>query len=72
MLDNPSISLEALRNHSEVQNIVKSISPDLKERRTGKPQECNVFSNRYIILQDDDRYRFVLDREAQEAIAEDH
>ena len=64
MLDNSHIPLESLSKNLEVQKIVKSISPDLEERRKGKPQECSVFLKPYTTLRIESSYRFVVDREA--------
>ena len=63
-----AISLEEILNHPQVKKFTDDISAELLERKEYAPPQCEVFSHPFTVLQDTDRYRFELDREAEKQL----
>ena len=68
MADHSTLSLEELLNHPQVEKVAGDINAELVERRSYSPPRCEVFSHQYTVLQETDRYRFELDREAEKQL----
>ena len=68
MPDNNTINLEELLNHPQVEKVTGDVNAELLERRKYLPPRCEVFSHRYTLLQETDRFRFELDREAEKQL----
>ena len=74
MSENKVIKLKDILNHPQVKKVTDDVNAATLERRTYSPPECAVFSNAYTVIEETDRYRFELDKEAeklarQEALA---
>jgi pyrophosphate--fructose-6-phosphate 1-phosphotransferase len=54
-----------LLKHPAVQRAVDDCSPELKARRDYRPPMCEVFQAPYTVLEETDRYRFTIDKEAE-------
>ncbi|MBT8331820.1 MAG: 6-phosphofructokinase, partial [Deltaproteobacteria bacterium] len=65
MPEKQAINLEELLNHPRVKKVTDDVNAELIERRKYAPPACEVFSHPYTVLQDKDRYRFELDKEAE-------
>jgi len=65
MPDHSTLNLEELLKHPQVEKATGDINAELLERRNYAPPRCSVFSHPYTVLQETDRYRFELDREAE-------
>jgi pyrophosphate--fructose-6-phosphate 1-phosphotransferase len=63
-----NISLEEILDHIQVKKAIDDTSADLLERREYSPLQCEAFTHRYTVLQETDRYRFELDREAEKQL----
>jgi pyrophosphate--fructose-6-phosphate 1-phosphotransferase len=63
-----TISLDKILNHPQVKKAVEDINAELLERRKFSPSRCKAFSHPYTVLQETDRYRFELDREAEKQL----
>ena len=63
-----AISLEEILNHPTVKKATDDINAESLERRSYSPPQCEVFSHPYTILQETDRYRFELDRQAEKLL----
>ena len=63
-----AISLEEILNHPTVKKATDDINAEMVERRAYSPLQCEVFSHPYTILQETDRYRFELDRQAEKLL----
>ncbi|MFH2220401.1 MAG: 6-phosphofructokinase [Pseudomonadota bacterium] len=61
-------SLEELLSHPEVEKATQNINPELVERREYAPPVCEVFNHPYTALQESDRFRFKVDKEAREQL----
>jgi len=59
------LSLEDILSHPHVRRATDDINTELVERRKYVPAPCQVFSHRYTVLRDTERYRFEVDREAE-------
>ena len=68
MKDIDPISTEDLLKIPEVQRTTSSISPELIERRGYVPPKCKVFESAHTILEDNDRVKFTIDREARKQL----
>jgi len=65
MPENMAVNLEKILNHPEVKRVTDDVNTEILERRKYSPPQCDVFSSRYIFLQETDQYRFELDKEAE-------
>ena len=65
MPDHSTLNLEELLKYPQVEKATGDINAELLERRNYAPPRCSVFSHPYTVLQETDRYRFELDREAE-------
>ena len=63
-----SIPLEDLLKHPEVQEVTSNINQELVERREYVPPICKVFTYSYTALQDNSKFRFVVDNEAKKQL----
>jgi len=63
-----SIPLEDLLKHPEVQKVTSNINQELVERREYNPPICKVFTYSYTALQDNSKFRFVIDNEAKKQL----
>jgi pyrophosphate--fructose-6-phosphate 1-phosphotransferase len=63
-----AISLEEILNHPAVKKATDNINAESLERRSYSPLRCEVFSHPYTIVQETDRYRFELDRQAEKLL----
>ena len=68
MADAKTISAEELLCMKEVETITSPVNRELIERRRSQPQVCGVFEHRFTHLEEDDRYTFEVDREAQKQL----
>ena len=68
MKDIDPISTEDLLKNPEVQKATGSINPELIERRGYVPPKCKVFESACTILEDNDRIKFTIDREARKQL----
>jgi pyrophosphate--fructose-6-phosphate 1-phosphotransferase len=65
MTTNETDRVNALLRHPEVVEVTQNINAELIERRNYQPPVCSVFENPYTMLQEDGRYQFDIDREAE-------
>jgi pyrophosphate--fructose-6-phosphate 1-phosphotransferase len=63
-----SLPLENLLKHPEVQKVTSNINQELVERREYAPPVCKVFTYPYTVLQDNSKFRFVIDNEAKKQL----
>lgn len=63
-----TINLEELLRHPQVEKVTGDVNAELLERRNYAPPCCEVFSHPYTILEETDRYRFELDKEAEKQL----
>ena len=63
-----AIRLEKILNHPAVKKATDDINAESLERRSYSPLRCEVFSHPYTIVQETDRYRFELDRQAEKLL----
>ncbi|MBU3981174.1 MAG: 6-phosphofructokinase [Proteobacteria bacterium] len=63
-----SMSLEDLLKHPDVQKVTSNINQELVERREYAPPVCKVFTYPYTVLQDNSKFRFVIDKEAKKQL----
>jgi hypothetical protein len=63
-----SLPLEDLLKHPEVQKVTSNINRELVERREYAPPVCKVFTYPYTALQDNSKFRFVIDNEAKKQL----
>ena len=68
MKDKDPNSIEVLLKHPEVQVATNKINQELIERRKYSPPQCSVFKSPYILLKDDDRFSFNIDKEARKLL----
>ncbi len=68
MTKQTSVRVEDLLRHPEVRKATDNVNQELIERRKYVPLKCDVFSGKYAVLKDDDRYRFVIDKEAEKQL----
>jgi pyrophosphate--fructose-6-phosphate 1-phosphotransferase len=68
MPDHSAINLEKILNHPQVEKFTGDINAELVERRNYSPSRCEVFSHQYTVMQETDRYRFELDKEAEKQL----
>jgi len=68
MPDNKTLNLEDILNHPQVKKVTDDVNAELLERRKYLPPPCEVFSHPYTVLEETDRYRFELDREAEKQL----
>ena len=59
------MDLQKILDHPIVKSAVDDVNRTLMDRRAFKPPVCKVFSNKYTTLEEADRYRFTIDREAE-------
>jgi pyrophosphate--fructose-6-phosphate 1-phosphotransferase len=57
--------LQEILESPMVKKAVDDVNRELLDRRAFKPPICKVFSHTYTILEETDRYRFSIDREAE-------
>jgi pyrophosphate--fructose-6-phosphate 1-phosphotransferase len=57
--------LQKVLENPTVKKAVSDVNRELTARRAFKPPICNVFSHPYTTLEETDRYRFTIDREAE-------
>ncbi len=65
MAETPTPDLGDLLQHPVVQRAVDDCSLELKARRDYRPPACEVFHTAYTVLEETDRYRFTIDKEAE-------
>ena len=65
MTKNSALNLQEVLNSSTVKKAVDDVNRELIERRAFQPPTCKVFSHSYTVLEDTDRYRFTIDKEAE-------
>ncbi len=63
-----TIRLEEILNHPKVKKAIDDVNAEMLERRAYSPLQCEVFSHPYTVLQETDRYRFELDRQAEKLL----
>ncbi|QTA91916.1 6-phosphofructokinase [Desulfonema magnum] len=63
-----SVRLKDLLKHPEVLKATDNVNQELIERRKYVPLKCDIFSGDYTVLKDDDRYKFVIDKEAEKQL----
>ena len=68
MPKNKAINLEEILNHPRVKRVTDDVNAEILERRKYSPPQCDVFSNSYTVLEETDRYRFELDKEAEKQL----
>ncbi len=68
MPQDKAINLEKILNHPQVKKVTDDVNVELLERRQYSPPQCAVFSHPYTVLQETDRFRFELDREAEKQL----
>ena len=68
MSENKSINLKDILNHPQVKKVTDDVNAATLERRNYSPPECDVFSNTYTVIEETDRYRFELDKEAEKQL----
>ncbi|OEU63675.1 MAG: phosphofructokinase [Desulfobacterales bacterium PC51MH44] len=68
MSEKKSIPLEDLLKHPEVQKVTSNINQELVERREYAPPVCKIFTYPYTALQDNSKFRFVVDNEAKKQL----
>lgn len=64
-----TMSVEELLNKEQVLEIIDDVSREVKERREFIPPRCEIFSSPYTILQEDDSFKFTLDKEADKQLS---
>jgi pyrophosphate--fructose-6-phosphate 1-phosphotransferase len=57
-------ALEELLKHPRIRKITDNISAELQERTQYCPRVCAVFSKKYTVLKDTDRFKFGVHKEA--------
>jgi pyrophosphate--fructose-6-phosphate 1-phosphotransferase len=65
MTKNAALNLQEILSNPTVKKAVGDVNRELIERRAFQPPICQVFSCAYTVLEDTDRYRFTIDREAE-------
>jgi len=60
-----SVSFQEILKNPMVQGVIDPINPELTRRRAFQPPVCKVFSSAYTVLEETDRYRFTIDKEAK-------
>ncbi len=60
--------IEDLLSTPEVQGIISHVNRELLERRAFVPPTCKVFNSPYTGLEDTERFRFFIDREARKQL----
>jgi pyrophosphate--fructose-6-phosphate 1-phosphotransferase len=60
-----ALDLQEILEHPIVKKAVDDVNRELIERRAFVPPACKVFSYSYTVLEDTDRYRFTIDKEAE-------
>jgi pyrophosphate--fructose-6-phosphate 1-phosphotransferase len=68
MPEKESLSIEDLLKHPEVQKVTSNINQELVERREYTPPICKVFTYPYTVLQDNSKFKFVIDNEARKQL----
>ena len=68
MLNKDAETLKTLLNHPEVAVLTSCTNQELTDRRAYIPPKCEVFSFPYTTLEEDDTYRFEIDKEAQKQL----
>ncbi len=63
-----SATLADLLKHPEVQKVTDNINPELIQRRKYIPPISDVFSALYTVLEETDKYKFTIDREAEKQL----
>lgn len=61
-------NIEHLLTHSKTRNVIKDINDETLDRRLFVPEQCKVFSNPLISLEDQPQYRFAANPEAKKAL----
>ncbi|MBF0203037.1 MAG: 6-phosphofructokinase [Desulfamplus sp.] len=62
------ISIEKLLNHPKIETAIADINSETLDRRAFVPKICQIFSNKFISLEDQPKYRFTIDREAEKQL----
>jgi diphosphate-dependent phosphofructokinase len=65
MIKNSALNLQEILNSPTVKKAVDDVNRELIERRAFQPPTCKVFSCAYTVLEETDRYRFTIDKEAE-------
>jgi pyrophosphate--fructose-6-phosphate 1-phosphotransferase len=65
MTKTKALNLQEILNSPTVKKAVGDVNRELIERRAFQPPVCRVFSSAYTVLEDTDRYRFTIDKEAE-------
>jgi pyrophosphate--fructose-6-phosphate 1-phosphotransferase len=65
MAEKTALDLQEILKSPIVKKAVDDVNPELIERRSFVPPICKVFSSAYTVLEDTDRYRFTIDKEAE-------
>jgi len=68
MKDKDLISIEDLLKNPEVEKAASNINQELIERSQYIPPKCDVFTNPYTVLKDNDDFKFSIDREARKQL----
>ena len=68
MKDKDTNNIEVLLKRPEVQVATNNTNQELIERRKYAPPKCNVFKSPCILLKDDDRFNFNIDKEARKLL----
>ena len=63
-----SLPLEDLLKHPDVQKVTSNINQELVERREYASPICKVFTYPYTALQDNSKFRFIIDNEAKKQL----
>ena len=63
-----TMNLEEILNHPAVKMAIDDVNAESLERRSYSPRRCEVFSHPFTVLQETDRYRFELDKQAEKLL----
>lgn len=61
-------SIEALLNHPKIEIAIADINSETLDRRAFVPHRCKVFSNGFISLEEQPKYSFAINREAEKQL----
>ena len=68
MVQKKALKREDILKHPKVQKVTGDINAELLERRRYQPPLCRVFTERFTILKETDRFKFKIDPEAQKQL----
>ncbi|MFO7883718.1 MAG: 6-phosphofructokinase, partial [Desulfobacteraceae bacterium] len=62
------IDIETLLNHSKTESVIADVNKEVLERRSFFPKKCQVFSEKFTVLEEQPQYTFTADREAAKVL----